>query len=718
MATLAGGTTSDVATLSLSNGIGSGATNQLPGGNSYAVKAHYAGDTNYGSSDSSAVTVTVSPESSKTKLGIVTFDISTGNVTNSNATSVPYAAPYILRADVTNASGSTCFNSTSLLVTYGCPTGSVSFLDNGSALGSPINLNSAANAEYLSIQLTGGTHTLTGNYTGDNSYTSSTGTDSITITPAPTVTMLQPNPPLQKVVIGSFSSMEVIMKTANLQTQGASPANSFSVFDGTKQVGTGPFGGDVGFNPSSFGSQIGIWEYDLGASFTISAPAGSHSITVKYNGDQNYQSSTSAPVTVDAVFSTTTALTSSAPSIQYGQNTTLTATVTPSQSAGSSPTGTVTFGYGGVTLGTMPLSNNQAVFTTNAIQGDPTAVFANYSGDSNYSDSSGQITETVAQISTTTAVSSSKLTIAPYTNVTFTVQITPASTGPAPPGSSVELFANGVLFGTPSVVNNQAQLTTQFSTVGTLMIQAVYMGDNNYATSSASLTETVALAPDFTVSATTPAPILPGQQATSVVTVAAVGGFTGSVMLACAVSPSNLTDTPNCAIRLKSSQPEFGDDDRNFDPLNLHDRGISGDALDTARAAPKCAGQVSRRQIDHCGIRNAFELGGIAPPFSESILAIRDPHQLAVGFSGRYRDRRMCGYGWMRRRRRWRRWRRITQHQSGNYSYNLYDYDHGNERFDGAHHKRHRVGAMIGSVFLRRCIRCPRSACSKTTNPY
>ena len=138
MATLAGGAASGVATFTLNNGSASGSTNQLPGGNSYTVKAHYAGDTNYGASDSSAVTVTVNPESSKTKLEIVTFNISTGNVTNSNATTIPYAAPYVLRADVTNASGATCLNSASLLVTYGCPSGSVSFLDNGSALGTPI----------------------------------------------------------------------------------------------------------------------------------------------------------------------------------------------------------------------------------------------------------------------------------------------------------------------------------------------------------------------------------------------------------------------------------------------------------------------------------------------------------------------------------------------------------------------------------------------------
>ncbi|MGH9711505.1 MAG: Ig-like domain repeat protein, partial [Candidatus Acidiferrales bacterium] len=76
-----GANTLGLDTLTLSNGTASGTTNMLPGGASYNVKAHYSGDATYGGSDSNTVTVTVTPEPSKTDLRIVAFNPSTGQVT-------------------------------------------------------------------------------------------------------------------------------------------------------------------------------------------------------------------------------------------------------------------------------------------------------------------------------------------------------------------------------------------------------------------------------------------------------------------------------------------------------------------------------------------------------------------------------------------------------------------------------------------------------------
>lgn len=52
---------------SLAGGAVSGSVNTLPGGN-YAVTAHYEGDSQWASSDSSAVAVNISPEASTTKI--------------------------------------------------------------------------------------------------------------------------------------------------------------------------------------------------------------------------------------------------------------------------------------------------------------------------------------------------------------------------------------------------------------------------------------------------------------------------------------------------------------------------------------------------------------------------------------------------------------------------------------------------------------------------
>jgi hypothetical protein len=544
-----GGAGSGFATFSLSNGSASGTTAQLPGGSSYNVKAHYEGDANYGGSDSGPVTVTVNPEASRTALSIVTFDLTTGNITNSNATTVPYLALYLLRADVTNASGSTCLNSTTLALTYACPTGSVSFLDNSAPLpqGATTNLNSAAIAENLTVQLAGGSHNLTGNYSGDNSYTSSSVNAAVTVTPATTVTTFPSTQPPTKAVIGGFSQIEILMKTANLGVNGALPNDSFALFDGSTQVASGLFGGDVGFFPVTPGSPFGFMELDVIAPYSISGPPGVHTLTARFNGDQNYQTSTSAPLSIDEVYSTTTVLMPSAPSIQYGQTVTLTAMVTPSQSVGTPPSGTVTFSTSnGIMIGSAPLTNSQAQITTNAVPGGTSQIIASYAGDSNYASSMGFFNMTVAPVASTITFTSSNLNATTSTNVTFRATITASSPGPAQPIGNVDFIFNNAEFDIVQLTNGVAQISKTFSTAGSVQVQATYSGDGNYTTSNASLTETVTAVPDFTISSTAIGTITPGFTGSSIITLSATGGFMGSIALTCSVSPSNLSDTPGC----------------------------------------------------------------------------------------------------------------------------------------------------------------------------
>ncbi len=167
MATLAGGAASGVATFTLNNGSASGSTNQLPGGNSYTVKAHYAGDTNYGAErfqcghrhGKSRI------QQNKTRNCDVQYFHWKCYKFKRHHNSIRSTIRFARRRDECERSNLSKLRQPSCNVWMPSP-GSVSFLDNGSALGTPINLNSAANAEYLAIQLTGGTHTLTGNYAG------------------------------------------------------------------------------------------------------------------------------------------------------------------------------------------------------------------------------------------------------------------------------------------------------------------------------------------------------------------------------------------------------------------------------------------------------------------------------------------------------------------------------------------------------------------------
>ncbi len=176
---------------SLSSGSFSGTTNLLPGG-TYSVHAHYAGDGNFGASDSSGVQVTVSPEASVTSFGIVTFDLNTGNITSTDAKTFAYGSPYILHLDVTNASGTTCTDFNTGQKRFSCPTGTVVLTDNAQPLdGGTFTLNSRGHLEDQPIQLPAGTHNLVAAYGGDSSFTASTSpTDTVTVTKATTTTRL------------------------------------------------------------------------------------------------------------------------------------------------------------------------------------------------------------------------------------------------------------------------------------------------------------------------------------------------------------------------------------------------------------------------------------------------------------------------------------------------------------------------------------------------
>ncbi len=130
---------------------------------------------------------------------------------------------------------------------------------------------------------------------------------------------------------------------------------------------------------------------------TSTLAPGTHSITTTYSGDANFNaSSSSTPYTIKVVAlqSTSTVLSASTTQAVPGQNVTLTATVTAP--GGGTPTGTVTFAAGSTTLGVVALSANTAMLTTASIPNGANLITATYSGDSNFSASSGSVTVTVA----------------------------------------------------------------------------------------------------------------------------------------------------------------------------------------------------------------------------------------------------------------------------------------------------------------------------------
>ncbi len=316
------------ATLNVS-GAASLSTTFLPGGN-YTVKAHYAGDGNFGASDDpTGVPVVVNKENSKLQYGIVSFDPITGNITSTNATALTYGSQYILRIDILNSTG-TATNCQPVVfggTTTGCAldaTGTVTIMDNGSPLDTgTFVINSAGHAEDQPIQLTGGTHPLSATYSGDISYNAVTipVTDTVTVSKAATqISALAANP-----ATGVTTAIPVAL-TATIASNSNSAlgtTGTVTFFNGGVQIGS-----PVTVTPIAAGNVGAGGTATLTTTFTT---AGTKTITAQYNGDGNYvASAVSPPITVTVT------------QAQVGSFTVAESAVTLSSSTGAAVNSTVT----------------------------------------------------------------------------------------------------------------------------------------------------------------------------------------------------------------------------------------------------------------------------------------------------------------------------------------------------------------------------------------
>ncbi len=384
IATFANGSSASIDRFTLTNGSASGNTNLLPGG-TFTIRAHYEGDTTFGASDSSPIGVSVAPETGQAQIGLLMFDGS-GNVVNKGSTTVTYGSPYILRVDITNASGTVCQPTS--LGESACPTGKVILADNGNSLDAgTYSLNSLGFFEDRSIQLTGGVHNLQANYSGDISFKPSVTSATMTVTPAPTGVLLSS---------GFYTLVgEGILVTATIRTNsnGVAPTGTVTFMNGNTLVGNPVPVSDTSSTPTQ-----------AQAVATLQLPVGMNTVNAVYSGDANYASSNGRTF-IDVQIPTSITISSSSPTVAQGTSVQFTVNVTPSQSGGPAIGGQVEFtgsAPGGTsTIGTsVPVINGQAVFTTN-VQPNllPTGALnlaARYNGDNNYAISSqANLTETV-----------------------------------------------------------------------------------------------------------------------------------------------------------------------------------------------------------------------------------------------------------------------------------------------------------------------------------
>jgi hypothetical protein len=191
---------------------------------------------------------------------------------------------------------------------------------------------------------------------------------------------------------------------------------------------TAAYSGTVIFNDGA--TQVGTATIGATGTATLSVTpvAGSHSFTANYLGDANHGSSQSAVAAKLLVTQATTALTLSASStsVRIATPVTLTATVIPA--LGGTPSGTVTFSSGGLTLGSMAVAQGTASLVVSTLLAGSNVITADYSGDTNFqgSTSSGITVAVVIIPDFAVTATPSLLTIPAGNSGIVTLAVTPS----------------------------------------------------------------------------------------------------------------------------------------------------------------------------------------------------------------------------------------------------------------------------------------------------
>jgi Bacterial Ig-like domain (group 3)/FG-GAP-like repeat len=220
---------------------------------------------------------------------------------------------------------------------------------------------------------------------------------------------------------------------------------------------------------------------------------------------------------------TTTTLTSSADPTHTKQTVTYTATI--NRQSGGAVTGTVAFQQTNsatkfsLTIGVAPVFGNQASLSVSYLKTDSIyLVSAAYSGDAiNSYSTSNVLREAISNfpISTSTRLSSSAHYSITGRAVTFVAKIYSAI-GSVPDGGPVTFFDGTNPIGATTTAGGVASFTTAGLAAGTHDIQASYLGNSSFKSSSGKVSEVVAAPPVVTETklSTSGSPSLVGQAVT------------------------------------------------------------------------------------------------------------------------------------------------------------------------------------------------------------
>jgi hypothetical protein len=354
------------------------------------------------------------------------------------------------------------------------PTGTVSFLDGATPIGTGTLSGNPGVATFTTATLNMGTHSITASYAGDSYNGPSVSLPlSQVVKQAQTATTVTATP-----TPGIAGGPETITATVKVTAGSGTPTGTVTFTSGTTQLGSAPL--------TNGGT----------ATITPALAQGSYQIVATYSGDANNQGSASAPLALTVVQATTqTALAVTPNPALVLAPITFTATVTGN---GGAPTGSVNFLANGNVIGAGTLNTSgTATFATSTLAAGTYAVTASYTGDANDAGSTSlPVSLTVSLATTATAI-----TVAPNpalvgAAVTITARVT--GNGGTPTGS-VNFIANGTTLASAILTAGTASFTTSTLSPGTYSITASYQGDAaDSPSTSTAISETVGLIPTTT----------------------------------------------------------------------------------------------------------------------------------------------------------------------------------------------------------------------------
>ena len=374
------------------------------------------------------------------------------------------------------------------------PVGTVTFLDGGAPLCPPIALlpsPGGASVVCAAPALAVGNHSISANYSGDGNNQPATTTLAAgqVVHAAATTTTISP---LAAITLGAGVTVQV---TVTAQAPGAGTPGGTVVISNTGTTCSATLSNGSG-----------------SCTLTPRAPAGAHTLSAVYTATANFAASTgTADLSVNAATAGTTLTSSANPSV-FGQNVTLSATVTPAI-GGTIPTGSVTFLDGTTVLCsqvalTAGSANSGTTCAAIALATGTHSITASYDGDANnLASQSPAMTQTVNKASTTLTLAA-PATIALGQSAAVTVNLAVAVPGAGTPSGIMTVDDGAGATCTITLPALSCALTP--TTAGNMRLTATYAGDANFDGSSATATLGVGTAHSTLTLTSSPNPSIVG----------------------------------------------------------------------------------------------------------------------------------------------------------------------------------------------------------------